>query len=236
MSTAGRSRTGCGCVSKSSMASAACGRSTCRCGFVSRPLTGPQGGWDIEQSVELSRAARARGVDLVDCSSGGAVPAQIPVAPGYQVPFAARIKAEAGVATGAVGLDHRSESSRRRRPQRTGRRGAAGAGLPARSVLASARGGDSGYARDLACAVSACRARRISSAPGASRWLRRAEGSVPLARPLRTEQCDEFVAREPRRPSQGPAGVFSNISAAFCRARPCWPPPRPPAPPALTRY
>ena len=62
------------------------------------------GGWDIEQSVELSRAARARGVDLVDCSSGGAVPAQIPVAPGYQVPFAARIKAEAGVATGAVGL------------------------------------------------------------------------------------------------------------------------------------
>jgi len=62
------------------------------------------GGWDIEQSVELSRAVRARGVDLVDCSSGGAVPAQVPVAPGYQVPFAARIKAEAGVATGAVGL------------------------------------------------------------------------------------------------------------------------------------
>jgi 2,4-dienoyl-CoA reductase-like NADH-dependent reductase (Old Yellow Enzyme family) len=62
------------------------------------------GGWDIEQSIELARAARAHGVDLVDCSSGGAVPAQIPVAPGYQVPFAARIKGEAGVATGAVGL------------------------------------------------------------------------------------------------------------------------------------
>lgn len=62
------------------------------------------GGWDIEQSIQLSRAARARGVDLVDCSSGGAVPAQVPVAPGYQVPFAARIRAEAGVATGAVGL------------------------------------------------------------------------------------------------------------------------------------
>ena len=62
------------------------------------------GGWDIEQSIELSRAARARGVDLVDCSSGGAVPARIPVAPGYQVAFAERIRREAGVPTGAVGL------------------------------------------------------------------------------------------------------------------------------------
>jgi 2,4-dienoyl-CoA reductase-like NADH-dependent reductase (Old Yellow Enzyme family) len=62
------------------------------------------GGWDIDQSVQLARAARAHGVDLVDCSSGGAVPAQIPVAAGYQVPFAARVKTEAGVASGAVGL------------------------------------------------------------------------------------------------------------------------------------
>jgi 2,4-dienoyl-CoA reductase-like NADH-dependent reductase (Old Yellow Enzyme family) len=62
------------------------------------------GGWDVEQSIELSRAARSRGVDLVDCSSGGAVPAQIPAAPGYQVPFAERIRAEAGIATGAVGM------------------------------------------------------------------------------------------------------------------------------------
>jgi len=62
------------------------------------------GGWDIEQSVELSRAAAAHGVDLVDCSSGGAVAARIPAAPGYQVPFAERIRREAGVPTGAVGL------------------------------------------------------------------------------------------------------------------------------------
>ncbi len=63
------------------------------------------GGWDLDQSVELARRLRARGVDLVDCSSGGAVSdAQIPLAPGYQVPFAARIRREAGVATGAVGL------------------------------------------------------------------------------------------------------------------------------------
>jgi 2,4-dienoyl-CoA reductase-like NADH-dependent reductase (Old Yellow Enzyme family) len=64
-----------------------------------------EGGWDIEQSVELARRLRARGVDLVDCSSGGAVAdAKIPLAPGYQVPFAERIRREAGIATGAVGL------------------------------------------------------------------------------------------------------------------------------------
>jgi 2,4-dienoyl-CoA reductase-like NADH-dependent reductase (Old Yellow Enzyme family) len=63
------------------------------------------GGWDIEQSVELARRLRGRGVDLVDCSSGGGLAvAQIPIAPGYQVPFAERIKREAGVASGAVGL------------------------------------------------------------------------------------------------------------------------------------
>jgi 2,4-dienoyl-CoA reductase-like NADH-dependent reductase (Old Yellow Enzyme family) len=63
------------------------------------------GGWDVEQSIELARRVHARGVDLIDCSSGGAVAhAQIPVAPGYQVPFAERIRRETGVATGAVGL------------------------------------------------------------------------------------------------------------------------------------
>jgi len=63
------------------------------------------GGWDIEQSVEVSRLLRERGVDLIDCSSAGAVPnIHIPVEPGYQVPFAARIRHEAGIATGAVGL------------------------------------------------------------------------------------------------------------------------------------
>jgi 2,4-dienoyl-CoA reductase-like NADH-dependent reductase (Old Yellow Enzyme family) len=63
------------------------------------------GGWDIEQSVELARRVASRGVDLIDCSSGGNVlSAHIPVAPGYQVPFAERIRREAGIATGAVGL------------------------------------------------------------------------------------------------------------------------------------
>ncbi len=63
------------------------------------------GGWDLAQSIALAKGLRDLGVDLVDCSSGGLVPgASIPLAPGYQVTFAARIRAEAGLATGAVGL------------------------------------------------------------------------------------------------------------------------------------
>ena len=64
-----------------------------------------EGGWELEQSVELARALKGRGVDLVDCSSGGAVPgAKITAGPGYQVPFAAEIRAKARIATAAVGL------------------------------------------------------------------------------------------------------------------------------------
>ena len=63
------------------------------------------GGWDIESSVQLARKLRGRGVDLIDCSSGGNVPvAEIPLGPGYQVPFAERIRREAEMPTGAVGL------------------------------------------------------------------------------------------------------------------------------------
>jgi 2,4-dienoyl-CoA reductase-like NADH-dependent reductase (Old Yellow Enzyme family) len=73
-----------------------------------------EGGWDIDECVELARWLKQDGVDLIDCSSGGNVPhARIPVAPGYQVPFAARIRREAGIATGAVGLitdAHQAES------------------------------------------------------------------------------------------------------------------------------
>lgn len=64
-----------------------------------------EGGWDLEQSVELARALKALGVDLVDCSSGGLVPnAKVPLGPGYQTPFAQRIRRDVGIATGAVGL------------------------------------------------------------------------------------------------------------------------------------
>ncbi|GAC1447077.1 MAG: NADH:flavin oxidoreductase/NADH oxidase [Ktedonobacterales bacterium] len=61
--------------------------------------------WDLEQSVALARALSHEGVDLIDCSSGGnAARAHIPTGPGYQVPFAARVRREAGIATAAVGL------------------------------------------------------------------------------------------------------------------------------------
>lgn len=64
-----------------------------------------EGGWDIEQSVELAKRLKERGVDLIDVSSGGMVPhARIPVAKGYQVPFARRIRDEADIRTGAVGM------------------------------------------------------------------------------------------------------------------------------------
>jgi 2,4-dienoyl-CoA reductase-like NADH-dependent reductase (Old Yellow Enzyme family) len=63
------------------------------------------GGWDIDECVQLARWLKQDGVDLIDCSSGGAVPhAKVPTSPGYQVPFAARIRRDAGIATGAVGL------------------------------------------------------------------------------------------------------------------------------------
>jgi len=64
-----------------------------------------EGGWDIGECVQLARMLRADGVDVIDCSSGGTVPhAKIPVGPGFQVPFAARIRREAGIATSTVGL------------------------------------------------------------------------------------------------------------------------------------
>ncbi|MBI4498837.1 MAG: NADPH dehydrogenase NamA [Chloroflexi bacterium] len=63
------------------------------------------GGWDLDQSVALAKTLGERGVDLIDCSSGGLVPTQqIALGPGYQVPFAERIRREAAVPTGAVGL------------------------------------------------------------------------------------------------------------------------------------
>lgn len=64
-----------------------------------------EGGWDLEQSIELSRRFKGIGVDLIDVSSGGAVPgAKIPVGPGYQVEFAEAIRKEVDIPTGAVGM------------------------------------------------------------------------------------------------------------------------------------
>jgi len=63
------------------------------------------GGWDLPQSIELAKAMKEIGVDLIDCSSGGMVPyAKMKIGPGYQVPFAEAIRREAKIATGAVGM------------------------------------------------------------------------------------------------------------------------------------
>jgi 2,4-dienoyl-CoA reductase-like NADH-dependent reductase (Old Yellow Enzyme family) len=64
-----------------------------------------EGGWDLSQSIEFSRALKKIGVDMIDCSSGALVPhAKMTIEPGYQVPFAEAIRRDAGIATGAVGM------------------------------------------------------------------------------------------------------------------------------------
>ncbi len=63
-----------------------------------------EGGWSLQDTVRLARQLTTLGVDLIDCSSGGAIPGvQAPVGPGYQVPFAQALRGD-GVASGAVGL------------------------------------------------------------------------------------------------------------------------------------
>lgn len=62
-------------------------------------------GWNADETVELARRLKLLGVDLVDVSSGGtAANADIPVGPGYQTEFAERVRREAGIATGTVGM------------------------------------------------------------------------------------------------------------------------------------
>jgi 2,4-dienoyl-CoA reductase-like NADH-dependent reductase (Old Yellow Enzyme family) len=64
-----------------------------------------EGGWTGEESVKLAQVLKTKGVDLIDCSTGGNVPhAKINVGPGYQVGFAEQVKKEAGIMTGAVGM------------------------------------------------------------------------------------------------------------------------------------
>ena len=64
-----------------------------------------EGGWDLAQSVQFAKWLKDIGIDLIDCSTGGLIlDAKIPFAPGFQVPFAADVREQAGIATGAVGL------------------------------------------------------------------------------------------------------------------------------------
>ncbi len=62
-------------------------------------------GWTIEDSVALAGVLKNAGVDLIDCSSGGILPGiRVPASPGYQVPFAEKIRKQTGILTGAVGI------------------------------------------------------------------------------------------------------------------------------------
>jgi 2,4-dienoyl-CoA reductase-like NADH-dependent reductase (Old Yellow Enzyme family) len=64
-----------------------------------------QGGWDIDESVELARLLKSDGVDLVDCSSGGNIhSAKVDAGPGYLAPYAERVRREAGIPTASVGF------------------------------------------------------------------------------------------------------------------------------------
>ena len=65
-----------------------------------------EGGWNVDESVELAQRLKGEGVDLIDCSSGALAPTPtpIPAGPGYQTAFAERIRREAGIPTGAVGI------------------------------------------------------------------------------------------------------------------------------------
>ena len=73
-------------------------------------LVGSTAAWS---SVALAQSVKPLGVDLIDCSSGGAVPnATVPMGPGYQVPFAERIRKEAGILTAAVGMITEPEQAR----------------------------------------------------------------------------------------------------------------------------
>ena len=71
-----------------------------------------EGGWTLDDSVALAKSLATIGVDVIDCSSGGAVPHQkIAVGPGYQVPFAERLRREAGIKTAAVGMITNAEQA-----------------------------------------------------------------------------------------------------------------------------
>ncbi len=71
-----------------------------------------EGGWDLPQSIELSKRLKSAGADLIDCSSGANVAdAKIPVGPGFQVPFAEAIRRDAAIATGAVGMITKPEQA-----------------------------------------------------------------------------------------------------------------------------
>ena len=126
-----------------------------------------EGGWDIEECVDLAKRLAAEGVDLIDCSSGGNASHQrIPVAPGYQVPFSSRIRREAGILTGAVGM-----ITDARQADRIIAEGDADAVLLAREMLRDPR-----WAQHAAQTLG-------HEVPWPAQYLRAAPGKVPARQP-----------------------------------------------------
>ena len=126
------------------------------------------GGWDPDQSVALAKGLKTLGVDLVDCSSGGLSPQQkIQLGPGYQVPFAARIRTETGLPTGAVGLITEPQQAEQILAE-----GSADLILLGRELL-----------RDPRWPLRAAQALEAEISWPAS-YLRAAKGSVPMRLPL----------------------------------------------------
>ena len=132
-----------------------------------------EGGWSIDESVELARILKSRGVDLIDTSSGGTVgTAVIPLAPGYQVPFAARIRREAGIATGAVGLITEAQQAEAIVAEGSADLVFLARGTVARSLLAAACRASTRHRRSLAQTVrasetaSACAGRTLNNGFG----------------------------------------------------------------------
>jgi 2,4-dienoyl-CoA reductase-like NADH-dependent reductase (Old Yellow Enzyme family) len=127
-----------------------------------------EGGWDLDQSVALATDLKALGVDLVDCSSGGLSPlAKIPLGPGYQVPFAARIRAGSGIPTAAVGLITGADQAEQILAE-----GSADLVLLGRELLRNPR-----WPLHAAVALGA-------EVPWPASYARAARGTVPIRRPL----------------------------------------------------
>ncbi|TBU95565.1 NADH:flavin oxidoreductase/NADH oxidase [Stutzerimonas kirkiae] len=125
-------------------------------------------GWSADETVELARHLKSLGVDLIDVSTGGtAVNAEIPIGPGYQTRFAERIRREAHISTGTVGLI--TEAVQAEHILRTGQ---ADLVLLARELL-----------RDPYWPLHAAEALRDSEVPWPAQYVRAAQRDTPLRKP-----------------------------------------------------
>jgi 2,4-dienoyl-CoA reductase-like NADH-dependent reductase (Old Yellow Enzyme family) len=170
-----------------------------------------EGGWDLEQSFALAGVLAKEGVDLIDCSSGGIPGARIPVAPGYQVPFAERIRS-AGVLSGAVGMITEPTQA-----EEIIARGRADVVLLARELL---RDPHWPLRASSACSAPTSRGRSSTSAPNDPMIRSQAWGrsdAIPTREPPSQRRCR--LRRAARRVST-PCLPISSRSCPRSRTRP----------------